>query len=647
MRGFPILTCLIAFAATAEPANRPQKPAQLFQETRVWTVHLRFTPEQWDAMEPKGGGGMMRGGIRGGGPGGPGGGISMLLAPTFMKDGDQDHDGKLSAKEFHDLGDTWFAQWDKRQTGKLGFDQLREGIDTTLVTAFARGMGNRLQAAEGHRNGLAGASGIDFQYVHADLEFEGQTIKDIGVRYKGNGTWMQSQGQLKRSLKLDLNHYVKGQKLAGLTKLNFHSNVTDASWMNEVLSHRLYRDAAVPAPRTAYTRVYLTVPGKHDHAYVGLYSIVEDVDKSFAKEQMGEKDGAIFKPVTPNLFADLGDDWANYKQTYDPKTELTEKQGKRLIAFAKLVSHADDTEFAARVGDYVDLGETARYLAVTVWLSTLDSILGMGQNFYVYLDPKTNKFKFLPWDLDHSFGQFGMQGNQEQREGLSIHHPWRGDNRFLDRLFKVDSFKKLYLAKMDEFDKTIFEPQRFFKQVDAIAAVIRPAVADESPEMLKRFDKVVAGEAVEPAARFGGRGGMPGANPIKRFVDARAKSVIDQVAGKSEGQALAGGFGGGGGGRGGGGGMAGPGGGPGQMLAMLFMNALDANKDSQLTREELDSGFDKWFVAWNSDKSGNLTEEQLRAGIDKDIQPSRGGGGGGGGIGGVFRDLFRGPNRGR
>ena len=58
-----------------------------------------------------------------------------------------------------------------------------------------------------------------------------------------------------------------------------------------------------------------------------------------------------------------------------------------------------------------DLDEFARFMAVTVWLSTMDSILGMGQNFYVYLDPKTHKFQFMPWDLDHSFGQFGMKGS--------------------------------------------------------------------------------------------------------------------------------------------------------------------------------------------------------------------------------------------
>src|SRR5213079_713754 len=103
----------------------------------------------------------------------------------------------------------------------------------------------------------------------------------------------QSRGSLKRSLKVDLNKYVKGQKLAGLTTLNLHNNVTDASWMNEVLSHRLYRDAGVPAPRSAYARVYLTVAGKQDHKYLGLYSIVENVDKDFVKESIAGKKGAI------------------------------------------------------------------------------------------------------------------------------------------------------------------------------------------------------------------------------------------------------------------------------------------------------------------------------------------------------------------
>ncbi len=299
-------------------------------------------------MEPEqSGGGFFggRGGPRGfGGPGGPGAfGPAMFVAPTFLKQGDQDGDGKLSKEEFRALGEKWFAEWDKEKKGKLNADQLRAGLNSTLGQPNVgppgaggpggRGPGMNLQGAEGRRNGLASAAGIEFNYVHADLEFEGQNFKDVAVRYKGNGTFMQSRGSLKRSLKVDFNKFVKGQKLAGISKLNFHNNVTDASWMNEVLSHRLFRDAGVPASRTAYARVYVTVPGQFDKKYFGLYSLVEDVDNNFAEENFGARKGAIFKPVTPNPFASLGDDWKNYNQTYDPKTDLTSEQKQRVIDF--------------------------------------------------------------------------------------------------------------------------------------------------------------------------------------------------------------------------------------------------------------------------------------------------------------------------
>ena len=135
------------------------------------------------------------------------------------------------------------------------------------------------------------------KYVHADLEFQGKPFKDVAVRYKGNSTCMMA-GPLKRSLKVDLNDFVKGQKLAGLTKLNFADNVSDPSWMNESVALRRFRDAGVPAPRTTYARVFVTVPGKHDKQHFGLYCMVENVDDNFTSERFGSKKGALFKPGT-------------------------------------------------------------------------------------------------------------------------------------------------------------------------------------------------------------------------------------------------------------------------------------------------------------------------------------------------------------
>src|SRR5207249_173459 len=130
---------------------------------------------------------------------------------------------------------------------------------------------------------------------------------------------------------------------------------------------------------------------------------------------------------------------------------------------------ASDEQFASQLGQYLDLEEFARYMAVMVYLSDMDGMFGPGQNFYMYLDPKTQKFSFIPWDQDHSFGQFPMNSSQQQRENLSIHKPWIGRNRFLERVFHVEGFKSLYVARLQEFSKSIFEPERFALQVDEIA----------------------------------------------------------------------------------------------------------------------------------------------------------------------------------
>ena len=609
------LAGLLAFAGTLLAAGdekplQPAKASELFQTTKVWTIHLTFTPEQWAAMEPRQAERNRFGGRDGRRDFGPG----TFLAPAFMQVADADKDGKLSRAEFISLGGKWFAEWDKAQAGQLSAEQLRAGLDGALAQSAARPRGMNLQGPEGQRNGLASAQGLEFDYVHADLEFEGQVIKDVGVRYKGNGTYMQSRGALKRSLKIDLNQFTKGQKLAGQSQLNLHTNVTDASWMNEVLSHRLYRDAGVPAPRSAYARVYATVPGKHARQYLGLYSMIEDVGKNYVEERFDSKKGAILKPVTPAPFTDMGDDWAAYKQTYDPKLDLSEKEIGRIIEFCKLVSHADDATFAAKLPEYLDLDEFARYMAATVYLSTLDSILSVGQNYYVYLHPKTHKLQFISWDLDHSFGQFGMGASQEQREKLSIHRPWRGNNPFLDRVYKTDAFKKLYITRLEEFSKTIFAPERFHQQVDEIAAAIRRAIKEESEQKLIRFDTVIAGT---PATEGGGLGALFGfrqsAKPIKGFVTARTPAIIDQLSGKSEGIMLDGG------------GFGGPGRdrGPGSIVAPAMMTALDADKNGQVTRDEFAGGFARWFEAWDSSKTGVLTDELLQAGLSRDLSPVR------------------------
>ena len=429
------------------PAPRPAALTAegLFNLSRIWTVHLTFSRQEWAALRPS--------------------------AP-------------------------WFGSSSKTD----GF-----------------------VAPEGRRNGISGLRGLDFQYTHANLEIDTLKFGNVGVRYKGNGTYRVGEQSGKVSLKVDLNKFVKGQKLAGLSTINLHSNITDASWMNEVLAYRLYRDAGAPAPRTSYARVYVTVTGERQRSYLGLYSLVENVDSNFAQDRYNVAGGDIFKPVTEALFTDRGKAWASYNQRYDPKTDLTPADEQRVMDLAALVSHADDRTFAARLPEFVDLDAFATHLAVLVWLANPDSMLQQGQNFYVYLHPKTRQMAFIPWDQDHSFGQFAWS-SAEQQQRLDILRPCTRSCRFLDRALKVPAFRQKYLAKLAALTRTLTLPARIAKQVDDLAAAIGPVVAQEPDRgRVALFKAAVAGQRFE--RRY--YGGM--ATPVKQFVPLRQAAVLAQL----------------------------------------------------------------------------------------------------------------------
>src|SRR5687767_4054831 len=83
-----VLLCLLSRATLAAelPGTENLRPTNLFQFTKIWSVHLRFTPEQWDAMEPRQAERRFGGNRRGSflqGPEGSRNGIAAAFGITF------------------------------------------------------------------------------------------------------------------------------------------------------------------------------------------------------------------------------------------------------------------------------------------------------------------------------------------------------------------------------------------------------------------------------------------------------------------------------------------------------------------------------------------------------------------------------------
>ena len=341
--------------------------------------------------------------------------------------------------------------------------------------------------------------GMEFPWVKGSFMADGKTVKDVGLRYKGNASYMASARSLKRSLKLELDHYDdNAAKFHGERKLNLNSGVMDPTKNREALAFAAYRAAGVPAPRTAYAEVTLTVPGKYDNEYLGLFTVIEQVDKTFLKDRFGSGKGLLMKPERLRAFDYLGDTWDPYKARYQPKRDPTPIEAKKVIEFAKLLNQGSDEQFAKEIGSYVDIDEFLRFLASTAMLSNLDSFLTMGHNFYIYLNPVNDKFIFLPWDMDLSLAGFPMGGTTEQQMDLSLAHPYAGQNKLVDRLLAIHAVNEKYQAVLKDLAAGAFSKERLLADTE---------VMETATKEFKAKDAKAAADRKE------GGGGMSGFGP--------------------------------------------------------------------------------------------------------------------------------------
>jgi spore coat protein CotH len=318
-------------------------------------------------------------------------------------------------------------------------------------------------------------SSLQYAYVRAKVTIDGTTLTDVGLRPKGNSSYTTAQEGIYIPFKLDFNRFVPGQRYLGLTCLNLHNNAFDESRLREHLSYQVFREANLPASRTSFAKVFLTIPGKYDRHEIGIYSIVEEVDKDFIKTRFPSGKGLLMKPETVTFgLRDMGDDWNAYIRTYQPRSEATPKQARRVIEFVQLVEKADDKTFADRIESYLNIDQFLRHLAVHTVTANLDSILCIGHNYFVYLNATDDRLYFIPWDMNLSFGAWVWLGAPEDLVNLSLYHPHVGDNKFIDRILAMESYQEIYRRHIVDLLATTLAPDKLEKQIDELDKLIRP-----------------------------------------------------------------------------------------------------------------------------------------------------------------------------
>ncbi len=587
----------------AQEQEKVDPSSDVFGLTKLWKIHVHLTQENWGKMQPQGGGFPMFGPP----------GMQPGMPPGGMPPG--------------------------AQRGPAG--------------------GARPQPMA-----RPGSFGFEFDYAVADIEIGDERFQNVGLRFKGNGTYMMSASTRKRPMKIDFNRNDQKQKFHGLQQLNLQNDVMDPTHLKSALSYSVFSTVGIPSPRTAFAEVTLTIDGVCDRESLGIYTMVEEIDKSFLRRHYTNDKGMLLKPEGTQGLEYKGEDWKDY-EWYEPKSKPTDAQGKRLIEITRLIAQADDEAFRQQIESILNVEQFAKFLAANTMLANMDSFLSQVHNYLVYLPTDTSKFEFLPWDMDLSFGAFFLAGSAEQLQDLSITHPHVGQNRLIERLMEWDKFQKIYRDQLRSMTQKCFgEDGSTLTELATLRKELAQPLAAEAKraEQIQQQAQQRGGFGVGPG--FGPPGASPGGPfgnqpPIETFIAKRRQSIMDQLDGKSEGKLPGSPFGGPfgppgaapGGAPGGGppgfpggpglpsgpngpgapGFQGGPGfqgvqgmtGGPGMrpmgvgnVLAPAVLAAADGNRDRQIDNDEWKLITDKWFQQWDKDKDGKLSDSELTAGLN-------------------------------
>ena len=244
------------------------------------------------------------------------------------------------------------------------------------------------------------------------------------------------------------------------------------SLFSERLITDVLREQGVKASRCNYAEVYLNAQP------IGVYVNVERIDKSFLEANFGAGKGTLFKVDEGGPGADLhylGADRRLYEKTFELHSGRESEGYAQLAEFIRGVDAPEGTE--AELRRNLDVDAFLKTTAVMLFAGAFDQYTGWGpHNYYLYRDPTTERWTYIPWDLDvgfadNAFGRIPV---------LSAWHaawpaPMPG-RPLMERIVSSPTLLKEYRQHARRILEASFRPEVLIPKSKALYTQIQPAL---------------------------------------------------------------------------------------------------------------------------------------------------------------------------
>jgi len=321
-------------------------------------------------------------------------------------------------------------------------------------------------------------------WANCDVLFNNEKWNKVGIRFKGNSSLRTTyqQGIKKLSFKLDFDQFeeefpeIKNQRFYGFKQLNLKNNYEDKSFIREKMASDLFAEFRLVTPKTSFCQVFMDYGDGLQ--YFGLYTLVEEVDDTVVKTQFENPNGNLYKPegytatFAHKSFRKVSANKKNNKKSknYSDIQELNQVLNSEL--------RTENYElWKLQMNEIFDLPVFLKYLAANNVIQNWDTYGNTTHNYYLYNNPETGKFNWIPWDNNEAF-QHGKMGGALSLSLNEVNENWPLIRYIIDDKQWESEYEK-YIA---DFTQDIFNSEKTNQRISNYQQLISSVVVGDRGE---------------------------------------------------------------------------------------------------------------------------------------------------------------------
>ena len=302
-----------------------------------------------------------------------------------------------------------------------------------------------------------------FTWFAADVTIDGQLRSGAAVRKKG---FLGSLDTKKPSLKIDLDEFRDNDPVHGVKKLTLNNAKQDPALVRQCLGYQLFGKAGLPAPRCNFAHVHVN---GHD---LGVYVNVEEIRKPMLARHFASTKGNLYEGTVSDFHPVL-------IRTFEAQTNEATNDRSDLARVVDALN-VGDANVAAALDAIVDLERFRTYWAMEGLIGFWDGYSSNRNNFYLYNDPSTGKFHFLPWGID---------GILSDGAPIAAFQPGPNQAMFAystiaRRLAGLPGAQLAYAARMNALLDSVWNEADIETEIDRMQALLAPHAGDLAPALL-------------------------------------------------------------------------------------------------------------------------------------------------------------------